>query len=109
MLSTQTPCGEASRLEALRQFDVLDTPAERALDDLTSLAAQICHVPIAMISLMDENRQWFKAKVGIEVTETARDISFCTHAIQQGELFIIPDATRDPRFAESPLVMRVRR
>jgi PAS domain S-box-containing protein len=96
--------GEIRRLEALRQYHVLDTPPEPALDDLTTLAAEICNVPIALISLLDENRQWFKAKVGLKMSETPRDISFCAHAIRQREIFIVPDATRDERFAGNPLV-----
>ena len=95
---------EERRLAALKQYEVLDTQPEQALDDLTSLAAAICGAPIAMISLIDEKRQWFKSKVGLEMAETPRDISFCGHAVQQRELFIVPDATRDDRFADNPLV-----
>jgi len=96
--------GEKKRLEVLWDYGVLDTPPEPVFDDLTAVAAQICEAPIALISLLDECRQWFKSKVGLSVGETARDISFCTHAIQQPELFVVPDATQDPRFAHSPLV-----
>ena len=96
--------GRKTRLEVLRQYEVLDTPPEEAFDDLTLLAAQICEAPIALISLVDENRQWFKSKVGLTASETARDISFCGHAIHQSGLFIVPDATRDERFADNPLV-----
>ena len=95
---------EAGRLETLRQYEVLDTAAEQALDDLTALAAQICGTPIALISLVDEHRQWFKSRFGLEATETPRDISFCGHAIQQHDLFIVSDANRDERFAGNPLV-----
>jgi len=95
---------EAKRLKVLWQYDVLDTVPEEVFDDLTELAARICEAPIALISLVDENRQWFKSKVGITVNETSRDISFCSHAIEQQELFIIPDATQDLRFAKNPLV-----
>ena len=95
---------EKKRLEALWQYAVLDTPPEEAFDNLTALAAQICEAPIALISLVDENRQWFKSKVGLTASETARDISFCGHAIHQSGLFIVPDATRDERFADNPLV-----
>lgn len=86
------------------QYEVLDTVPEAVFDDLTELAARICAAPIALISLVDENRQWFKSRVGLSQTETARDISFCTHAILQTDLLVVPDATRDPRFADSPLV-----
>jgi C4-dicarboxylate-specific signal transduction histidine kinase len=104
MIPAQPTPDEPRRLEALRRYAVLDTLPEQALDDLTSLAAQICVVPIAMIALIDENRQWFKSKVGVEKKETARDISLCAHAVHQRELLIVPDAARDERFADNPLV-----
>jgi GAF domain-containing protein len=96
--------GEVKRLNVLWQYDVLDTVPEEVFDDLTELAARICEAPIALISLVDEDRQWFKSKVGITINETSRDISFCAHAIKQEDLFIIPDATKDERFAKNPLV-----
>jgi two-component system, cell cycle sensor histidine kinase and response regulator CckA len=95
---------EARRLKVLWQYDVLDTVPEEVFDDLTELAARICEAPIALISLVDEDRQWFKSKVGVTINETSRDISFCAHAVKQQELFIIPDATKDLRFANNPLV-----
>src|SRR5215469_11869580 len=95
---------EAKRLKVLWQYDVLDTVPEELFDDLTELAARICEAPIALISLVDEDRQWFKSKVGLSVNETSRDISFCAHAIKGQDLFIIPDATKDLRFANNPLV-----
>src|SRR5229473_3949425 len=95
---------EKQRLKVLWQYDVLDTIPEEVFDDLTELAARICEAPIALITLVDEDRQWFKSKVGISVSETSRDISFCGHAIAQRELFIVPDATKDKRFANNPLV-----
>ena len=95
---------ESRRLEVLWQYEVLDTPPEEAFDDLTALAAQICNAPIALLSLVDENRQWFKSKVGLTISETTRDVSFCSHAIGQSDLFIVSDATRDPRFADNVLV-----
>src|SRR5512133_3525650 len=96
--------GEKKRLNVLWQYEVLDTPPEALFDDLTELAARICEAPIALISLVDEDRQWFKSKIGTTVSETAREVSFCTHAIRQSEIFIVPDATLDRRFASSPLV-----
>ncbi len=102
---TSLKTNEARRLKVLWQYDVLDTVPEEVFDDLTELAARICEAPIALISLIDEDRQWFKAKVGVTVNETSRDISFCSHAIKQHDLFIIPDATQDERFANNPLVI----
>src|SRR6201994_3643482 len=101
---TSPKTNEARRLKVLWQYDVLDTVPEEVFDDLTELAARICEAPIALISLIDEDRQWFKSKVGISINETSRDISFCAHAIKQTDLFIIPDATQDKRFANNPLV-----
>jgi GAF domain-containing protein len=98
------PKNEVKRLKVLWQYDVLDTVPEEVFDDLTELAAKICEAPIALISLVDEKRQWFKSKVGLTVQETSRDISFCGHAIKQEGLFIVPDATKDQRFANNPLV-----
>jgi len=90
----------------LWQYDVLDTVPEEIFDDLTELAASICEAPIALISLVDEDRQWFKAKVGISVNETCRDISFCAHAIVNDGLLVVPDAARDGRFRDNPLVTK---
>jgi GAF domain-containing protein len=95
---------EKTRLKVLWQYEVLDTIPEEIFDDLTELAARICEAPIALISLIDEKRQWFKSKVGLTVTETSRDVSFCSHAIKQPALFIVPDASKDRRFAGNPLV-----
>ena len=95
---------EALRIDALRRYAVLDTQPEQVLDDLTTLAATICEAPMALITLVDEDRQWFKSRFGLEITETPLDVSICLHAIQQPDLFIVPDATQDARFAKSPLV-----
>ena len=103
-VTTPVPKQEARRLKVLWQYDVLDTVAEEVFDDLVDLAAHICEAPIALISLVDENRQWFKARVGISVSETSRDISFCAHAILGDGLMVVPDATKDKRFKNNPLV-----
>jgi PAS domain S-box-containing protein len=96
---------EARRLAALRELGVLDTLPEAAFDTITATAAQLCGVPIALISLVDAQRQWFKSNVGLTgVAETPRDVAFCDHAIRDGALFEVPDTTRDPRFADNPLV-----
>ncbi len=96
---------EKRRLNVLWQYEVLDSVPEEIFDDLTELAARICEAPIALITLVDEKRQWFKSKVGVTVSETSRDISFCAHAIRQTDLFIVPDATKDERFAHNPFVV----
>ena len=95
---------EADRLRTLRLYRILDTGAEKTFDDLTKLAAAICDTPIALISLVDEHRQWFKSRVGLGAPETSRDMAFCGHAIQSDDLFIVPDALKDSRFSENPLV-----
>jgi two-component system cell cycle sensor histidine kinase/response regulator CckA len=104
MQSPSQPRDEPQRLASLREFEVLDTLREQALDDLTALAADICGTPISLISLIDEHRQWFKSTVGLSLDETARDVSFCGHAILQPGLFVVPDASLDTRFADNPLV-----
>ena len=104
MIAAEPTSDEVRRIGVLWNYGVLDTPPEQALDDLTALAAQICGAPIALISLIDEHRQWFKAKVGWEIAETPRDISFCGHAVHQRDLFIVPDARHDERFWDNPLV-----
>ena len=98
------PKNEVKRLKVLWQYDLLDTVPEEVFDDLTDLAAHICEAPVALISLVDENRQWFKSQVGTSLKETSRDISFCAHAILNDGLLVISDATKDPRFRDNPMV-----
>ena len=98
------PTNEVERLAALKEYHILDTGTEQSYDDITALASHICNVPIAMISLVDEARQWFKSRVGLEQQQTSRDVAFCAHAILQNEPLIIRDATKDRRFADSALV-----
>jgi GAF domain-containing protein len=96
--------GEADRLAALRRYRILDTEPEQRFDDLALLASQICGTPMALISLVDRDRQWFKARVGVDVPQTPRDVAFCAHAIHQPDLFVVPDALQDARFRDNPLV-----
>ena len=99
------PTGEAQRLQSLRDYNVLDTLPEAAFDDLTLLAAQICQTPIALISLVDESRQWFKSRHGLDADETSREMAFCAHAILQKDTVMeVPDALTDPRFVDNALV-----
>ncbi len=96
--------GEAERLAALDIYEILDTPAEAAFDDIVRIASQICGTPMALISLVDDRRQWFKAAIGLDVTETPREIAFCAHAIAQPGILAIDDAAADVRFVDNPLV-----
>ena len=100
-----TPQHEESRQRELESFQVLDTPAESTFDSLVALAAEICEVPIALVTLVDKDRQWFKSAYGLETQETPREHAFCAHAIQNPyEMMVVPDAAKDQRFATNPLV-----
>ena len=105
MAAFPIPTHEARRRQALADYHFLDSAPEDAFDDLTKLAAQICGCPIALVTCIDDNRQWFKSRVGFEATETPREHAFCAHAIVEPErLMIVPDARDDARFAKNPYV-----
>lgn len=98
------PGNEPERIKALKQYAILDTFPEQDYDDFTFLVSLICDVPIALITLVDESRQWFKSKTGLNVNETPREVAFCAHTILNDRAMIIDDATQDERFSENPLV-----
>ena len=104
MVPAPIPSNEHERLQALRELLILDTPPEERFDRIVRFAADEFDVPIALISLIDSDRQWFKARVGLDACETGRDISFCGHAVHAGELLMVENALRDPRFFDNPLV-----
>jgi GAF domain-containing protein len=95
---------EAARLAKLLDYQVLDTPPEREFDEITAAAARLFNMPISLVSLVDGERQWFKARYGLAEKQTPRQHAFCAHAISSDDLFVVPDATQDPRFADNPLV-----
>jgi GAF domain-containing protein len=103
-MAATMPGPEAARVAALNRYAILDTEPEQSFDDLVILAAHICQTPMAMLSLVDDHRQWFKSKYGVQVPETSKEVSICAHAIQQRDLFIVPDTMQDARFRENPLV-----
>jgi tetratricopeptide (TPR) repeat protein len=103
-LQPPIPNNELARLAALKQYQILDTAPEKVFDDFTFLAAQICRTPIALISFVDGDRQWFKSKVGVDVDCTPRDVAFCAYTIMQQQPLVVPNALNDSRFADNPLV-----
>jgi GAF domain-containing protein len=105
MIKAPIPDNEDDRLHALRQLLILDTPPEERFDRIVSFAAQEFDVPIALITLVDAERQWFKAGVGIDICETTRDVSFCGHAIMSNDTMVVADATQDHRFSDNPFVL----
>lgn len=105
MIAAPFPPDEKERLQALYETGLLDTEAEENFDELVQLAAAICGVPMTLVTLVDANRQWFKAKLGLGRTETPRELAFCSHAILQSGLFVVPNATEDERFFDNPLVL----
>ena len=104
MITTPLPPGEDARLAALQEYGLLDTASEESYGDITRLAAFICGTPIAAITLVDAERQWFKYSVGLDVRQTPRDVAFCAHTILQPDLMVVPDAAQDIRFQDNPLV-----
>lgn len=105
MVAAPKPIDEHARIDALQAYEILDTMPEQVFDDITYLASQICHTPIALISLVDTERQWFKSRVGLDVAETHRDLAFCAHAIlEPDELLVVKDAEEDSRFADNDFV-----
>ncbi|MFN2311300.1 MAG: ATP-binding protein [Spirochaetia bacterium] len=104
MTTALLPPNEEERLEKLRQYDILDSATEQDYDDIARLVTQICGTSLSTISFVDQDRQWFKAAVGIEDNETSRDVAFCAHTILDDKLFTVEDASADPRFADNPLV-----
>jgi len=104
MQSPARPANEDIRLQALRELLILDTPPEERFDRIAAFAAQEFDMPVVLLSLIDEQRQWFKARVGLEIAETPRDISFCGHTILRDETMVVPNAALDERFADNPLV-----
>ncbi len=104
MLKPENPADEAARIDTLRALNILDTAPEERFDRLTRLARRLFGVPIALVSLVDSNRQWFKSCTGLDASETPRDISFCGHAIHGDDIFLISDASMDERFKDNPLV-----
>jgi signal transduction histidine kinase/CheY-like chemotaxis protein len=104
MISAPCPENEPRRLAALRSLDILDSEVEALYDEMTALAAEICEAPISLVSLVDENRQWFKSRHGLAALETPREVAFCAHAILGNDLFEVEDSRCDPRFRDNPLV-----
>lgn len=104
-MATPAASNDAARVAALEKYAILDSEPEQAFDDLAKLASYICKTPIALVSLVDGERQWFKSKLGLSASQTPRAVAICSTAIQQKEVFVVPDATKDERFQNNPLVV----
>src|SRR5262249_1934421 len=104
LMKPPIPRNEADRLRTVQLYRILDSGAEKAFDDLTRLAAAVCETPISLITLIDSDRHWFKSKVGMDINETTRDVSFCAHALVDNRMLVVENATKDPRFADNPYV-----
>src|ERR1700687_368710 len=104
-MATPAPANDAARVAALEKYAILDSEPEQAFDNLAKLATFICKTPIALVSLIDGERQWFKSKIGIDATETPREVAICSTAIQQSDVFVVPDARKDERFQNTPFVV----
>ncbi|MBX7205424.1 MAG: GAF domain-containing sensor histidine kinase [Bacteroidia bacterium] len=104
MISAALPANERERLEELRRYEILDTGSEKDLEEIVQLASTICQTPISLVSLIDENRQWFKARTGLDVPETGRDVAFCSHVLLEKDVMVVENALEDVRFADNPLV-----
>ena len=105
MIAAPVPVDEAERLQALRELLILDTPPEERFDRITRFAMAEFEMPMAVISLVDRDRQWFKSNFGVDCAQTSRDASFCAHTILERQTLVVPDALKDPRFRGNPLVI----
>lgn len=105
MISAQKPANENARLSNLEAYSIMDTHADKGFDEIVALASTICGTPISLVTLLDDRRQWFKARHGLDITETTRETAFCAHAILQNDIMVVPDALEDERFFDNPLVI----